>query len=325
MISCAFINVILVLLFTGPMAADSEIEVVTKRNDLLLIDNYGTVRNWYCIINNRTRFVLLIKRKLLKRRFHYYANCQSSFNPIVLSAFFLMCGDIHPNPGPTTNNVNSSRSDNFDSCKRPPVHKHSIVSCMYMNARSLKKNIHLQENQYISHLSRFQELLYSESVDIMFVTETWLNSNVSNTEILPNGYNIYRTDRPLGQTGGGVLIAVKHGIFISCNKVSSLSSANVEVVAIECTLPNHAKWLLVCGYRPPDSNDMSDFRSLADKLFPGYDKIIIAGDFNLPNIYWADSSYTLAGSLSQNFCDILDDYFMSQLCLVPTRESNILI
>ncbi len=158
----------------------------------------------------------------------------------------------------------------------------------------------------------------------MFVTETWLNSNVSNTEILPNGYNIYRTDRPLGQTGGGVLIAVKHGIFISCNKVSSLSSANVEVVAIECTLPNHAKWLLVCGYRPPDSNDMSDFRSLADKLFPGYDKIIIAGDFNLPNIYWADSSYTLAGSLSQNFCDILDDYFMSQLCLVPTRESNIL-
>ena len=71
---------------------------------------------------------------------------------------------------------------------------------------------------------------------------------------------------------------------------------------------------------------MSDFRSLADKLFPGYDKLIIAGDFNLPlpNIYWADLSYTLAGSLSQNFCDILDDYFMSQLCLVPTRESNIL-
>ena len=46
MILCAFIYVILVLLFTGPMAADSEIEVVTKRNDLLLIDNYGTVRNW---------------------------------------------------------------------------------------------------------------------------------------------------------------------------------------------------------------------------------------------------------------------------------------
>lgn len=42
------------------------------------------------------------------------------------------------------------------------------------------------------------------------------------------------------------------------------------------------------------------------------------------HISWADSTYTLVDSLSQNFCDILDDYFMNQLCLVPTRESNIL-
>jgi hypothetical protein len=52
-----------------------------------------------------------------------------------------------------------------------------------MKAQSLKKNILSKENQhYISHLSKFQELLYSESVDIMFVTETWLNSNVSNVQ-----------------------------------------------------------------------------------------------------------------------------------------------
>ena len=100
---------------------------------------------------------------------------------------------------------------------------------------------YLQENQYVSNMSKFQELLYSESVDITFVTETWLNSNVSNKEILTNGYNIYRTDRSQGRTGGGVLIAIKHGIFISCHQVFSVSSANLEAVAIECTLPNHAK------------------------------------------------------------------------------------
>jgi hypothetical protein len=65
---------------------------------------------------------------------------------------------------------------------------------------------------------------------------------------------------------------------------------------------------------------MSDLRSMADNLFPNYDKIIIAGDFNLPNISWTDSNHTS----SQNLCGILDDYFMSQLCLIPTRESNIL-
>ena len=118
----------------------------------------------------------------------------------------------------------------------------------------------------------------------------------------------------------GVLIAIKHSIFISYHQVSSISSANLEAVAIESTLPNQAKWLLVCCYRPSDSNEMFDFRAFADTLFLGYKKIIMAGDFNLPNISWTDSIYTLAGSLSKNFCDILDDYFMNQLCLVPDRS-----
>ena len=49
----------------------------------------------------------------------------------------------------------------------------------------------------------------------------------------------------------------------------------------------------------------------------------MAGDFNLPNICWTDTNYTAIGSINQNFCDVLDDYSMSQLCLVPTRELNI--
>jgi hypothetical protein len=90
----------------------------------------------------------------------------------------------------------------------------------------------------------------------MFVTETWLNSNVTSKEILPNGYNIYiyRSDRSLGRPGlGGTLIAIKHGIFISCSQITSIATMNLEAVAIQYTLyiPNHAKWLLVCCYRPP--------------------------------------------------------------------------
>ena len=205
MISCAVFNIILVYLLAGSVAADSKIDVFIKDNYHFVNYNYGTTRNWTCIINNRLRFVLFIQRKHLRRRLHYYANCQSTFNPTVLSALLLKCGDIHPNPGPT-NGANSSRNDNCDSCKLQPEQSQTYLSCMYMNARSLKKIIHVQDNQYISNLSKFQELLYSESVDIMFVTETWLNSNVSNIEILPNGYNIYRADRSLRRTGGGFLL-----------------------------------------------------------------------------------------------------------------------
>ena len=35
---------------------------------------------------------------------------------------------------------------------RKPEDKHSNLFCMYMNARSLKKNIHTQGNVYVSNL-----------------------------------------------------------------------------------------------------------------------------------------------------------------------------
>ena len=89
-------------------------------------------------------------------------------------------------------------------------------------------------------------MIYSESVDIMFVTETWLNSNVTSKEILPNGYNIYRSDRSLGRTGGGTLIAIKHGIFISCSQITSIATTNLEAVAIHCTLPIISLYLFIC-------------------------------------------------------------------------------
>ena len=53
-------------------------------------------------------------------------------------------------------------------------------------------------------------------------------------------------------------------------------------------------------------------------------KIIIVGDFNLPNYDWNIPSCT---SLEQNhviFLNILTDYGLVQLNLQPTRESNIL-
>ena len=157
--------------------------------------NYASERNWYCVINNLTRFVAVIKRKFMNRRLQYYANCHSSFNPTVFSQFLLMCGDIHPNPGPTTTNTNINPCRSNKHNKNGPRDNQSDLYCMHMNARSLKKNIHSQGNLYTTNLLKFQEMIYSEMLDIMFVSETWLNSDISSKEILPHGYDIYRTDR----------------------------------------------------------------------------------------------------------------------------------
>ena len=50
-------------------------------------------------------------------------------------------------------------------------------------------------------LYNFQGYIYASSFDIACVTETWLNSEILDFEILPKGYDIYQRDR--GHQGGG--------------------------------------------------------------------------------------------------------------------------
>jgi hypothetical protein len=52
-----------------------------------------------------------------------------------------------------------------------------------------------------------RNLIDSTNPDIIFGTETWIDSNIKDSHIFPSVYNIFRKDRNCG--GGGVLIAVK--------------------------------------------------------------------------------------------------------------------
>jgi hypothetical protein len=53
-----------------------------------------------------------------------------------------------------------------------------------------------------SNLERFQNLVYSDDLDIVCVNETWLSGHVYNAEIRHSGYCIVRKDR---KTGGEVV------------------------------------------------------------------------------------------------------------------------
>jgi hypothetical protein len=58
-----------------------------------------------------------------------------------------------------------------------------------------------------------RNLISSVNPDIIFGTETWIDSSVKDAQILPGGFNIYRNDRNLN--GGGVLLAVKDTLLTS--------------------------------------------------------------------------------------------------------------
>ena len=79
-------------------------------------------------------------------------------------------------------------------------------------------------------MTRFQELVYTEDVDLAFVTETCLNKDISNAEILTNDYEIYRQDR--GSRTGGVLLTVKSNTFISVHEIDE-EQYELELITVE--------------------------------------------------------------------------------------------
>ena len=64
---------------------------------------------------------------------------------------------------------------------------------MVINARSLRNK-----------LLDFQAVVYTRKIDIVIVSETWLDNTVPDYEILPNGYTIFRKDR-IGRRGAGMV------------------------------------------------------------------------------------------------------------------------
>ena len=235
----------------------------------------------------------LVRMKYFKKRMAFYPNSTATFNPSL--DLLVRCGDIHPMPGPqnTTN--------------KP----HSKLSLMLLNARSL-----------VNKLIDFQASIYSKSVDIIIVSETWLTSAILNHEILPSCYSVYRRDRE-DRRGGGVLIAIKSDIY-SVRRTDL--ETNCELVVVEVN-PSKGNKFLVCGfYRPPSTkreyllelqNFLAKFNAERDPT-----PLYLCGDFNFPDINWDFQVAPGADNLSNMFCDIINDSLLTQMNHAPTRITD---
>lgn len=125
------------------------------------------------------------------------------------------------------------------------------------------------------------------SHDILFLTETWLNADISSSELGLHHYTTYRSDRnsitSKKSNGGGVMLCVSKNI--SSTKLP-VKHKSVEQIFVLLNIPNR-KIIIGCVYIPPASdlqtykNHNEDIEVLKFK-YPKA-KFIIAGDYNLPN------------------------------------------
>ena len=148
-------------------------------------------------------------------------------------------------------------------------------------------------------------------------TETWLTDSISDFEILPTKFSIFRKDR--SSRGGGVLIAVDASL--PCSIISSPSTLEVITVSIGIHLP-----VILCTvYVPPNSTDdyQVSLLNYLTELSSSSAHVIIVGDFNLPDINW--SSLTGMSSSSKLFCEFVFDNNLIQHVDSPTHvKGNIL-
>ncbi len=249
--------------------------------------------------------------KYFKRRVLYSVGNLVSYNTSVVSLKFFIAWDVNLNPGPSTATSNGY-SKSFSSA--------------LVNARSLK-SIHKlcpTSSEVISNLNAFQNFGYREELDIICVTETWLNDTVSDSELLPYNNSIFRKDRNDHRHGGGVLIGLKSTNF---KDISVLPGEfdNIELISLLCTTHLDQKFVLCCCYRPPNS-DITWFGSFENALnlvgSLGH-RVVIVGDFNLPQVHNYDSAETLTPN-NQRFSDLMNDNFLYQINNYPTRNNNIL-
>lgn len=186
--------------------------------------------------------------------------------------------------------------------------KESISVC-YQNVRGLR--------------TKCRDFLLSVAIsdyDIICVSESGLNENFNDGELVDSSYSVFRKDRSSTTSsknrGGGVLIACKN----TFNAVeTSSTNNNVEQVFIHFTY-NRCQYIVGCTYIPPNSplesytNHMSDVSHIMSKYTNC--KTCIFGDYNLPNLQWdpLDECAKNATSLKEiAFCDELSILGLFQL------------
>lgn len=164
--------------------------------------------------------------------------------------------------------------------------------------------------------------------DIIIGTETWLDSSISSSELLPPylGFDIHRRDR-VTDAHGGVLLAAKKDLQLGEVELGK----DVEIISGSIQLKSK-KLFLASYYRPPNRMDEYYNREAASELCKIKEKaknniMIVGGDFNLPDIDW--NTLKIVGRqyperVNRTYLDAIADIGSEQVVKFPTRKDNVL-
>lgn len=142
-------------------------------------------------------------------------------------------------------------------------------------------------------------MLLTHSTDVAILTETWLDESIYDNEFVPAGYSVHRKDRE--SKGGGV--AILYNKSLGMKKMPDVPGVEAVFCKVYC---GNTRYVIGAIYRPPGSDVgiLKNLRKYLDTQVRLGDKIILSGDFNLPEVDW--STFT-ARNRNDIHCEILID------------------
>ena len=162
-------------------------------------------------------------------------------------------------------------------------------------------------------MNHVASLLVSHNLDILGISETWLNSQITDSSLNIFGYEIARSDSMCQRKKHGVAMYIRKGLNyqIVCSNVN-----NVIIVY----LPRYKVYILTV-YRPPSYDDAYD-DVLIDFLlsFCVNKEVVLMGDFNLRSLKWHERDMLTLHitSTDAKFYDAFVSTGLSQVVKVST-------
>ena len=157
-------------------------------------------------------------------------NCSYSY---WLYTVLLLCGDIHPCPGPEF-------SSSIDSHNEFNVFKKRGLHFIYINIPSL-----------LPKLDKLHLIARETNAACIAISNTWLDDIVFDSELSILNYNNHRRDRT--RHGGGVCLYIRSDI--AFNTREELQHQDLDSLWIELLLPKTKPILLAATYGQPKQND----------------------------------------------------------------------
>ena len=206
--------------------------------------------------------------------------CSRRHTKFFVSLLLFLSGDIHVNPGPS--------SQTF----------HSFCALNVCSATSISLNC--------DKPTLIQQFITDNNFDFLFLTETWLKPDTPThilNSFIPENYSFLHAPRSSDQNGGGVGCIYNSSFTITSLTNHSFTSFEHMLLRATCLSKT---FLFAIIYRPPHSNHaqfLSDLSDFLEDISSSPSELIIMGDFNIHVENQSDSFATSFLSLIDS-CDL---------------------